>query len=78
MKDDLMGEALQREDANDEGEEGEYADLEARRKDDGGREDADDEDEEKEPRRIAFSRDRDLQRYRSVTRSAKSGRKPYR
>ncbi len=78
LKDDLMGEALEREDAKDDGyeEEDEDADLAPRRRDGGDREDADDEDEdeeteketEKEPRRIAFSRDKDLQRYRSATR----------
>lgn len=71
LKDDLMGEALQREDASDE-EEDEDADLAARRRDGGERAYADDGDEEtgaeKEPRRIEFSRDRDLQRYRSATR----------
>jgi hypothetical protein len=72
LKDDLMGEALQREDANDEGEESEYADLAAMRRDDDDREDADDEDEEKELRSIAFSCDRDLQRYRSVTHQQKA------
>ncbi len=67
LKDDLMGEAPQRENANDDGEEGEYADLATRGRDGGDREDADDEDDEMGPRRIAFSRDRDLQRYRSVS-----------
>ncbi|MCX6678059.1 MAG: hypothetical protein NTU95_08965 [Methanothrix sp.] len=67
LKDDLMGEALEREEASDE-EEDEDADLVAQRMDGGDREDADNEEVEKEPRRIAFSRDRDLQRYRSATR----------
>jgi hypothetical protein len=68
----------------DDEEEDEDADLSARR---GGvdRDDAYDEDEdegenedrdveeEKEPRRIAFSRDKDLQRYRSATRQQRAG-----
>ena len=70
LKDDLMGEALQREDGDEEKDED--ADLATRRKDSGDRDDADDdEDEEKEPRRIAFSRNRDLKRYRSATRQQK-------
>lgn len=64
------------EELKDDGEEDEDADLAARRRDDGNQYDADDEDEdedgdeekEKEPRSIAFSRDKDLQRYRSATR----------
>lgn len=82
LKDDLMGEALERVDASDEGEEEEEEEeneddgLAARRRQVGGREyddeegdeEGDEDDSEKEPRRIAFSRDKDLQRYRSATR----------
>ena len=82
LKDDLMGDALEREDAKDDGdeEEDEDPDLASRRRDGGDREDADDEDEdeetekEKEPRRIAFSRDKDLQRYRSAARPQRAVR----
>ncbi len=102
LKDDLMGDALEREDTSndrdEEEEEDEDADLAPRRRDSRDREDADDEDEdeedspgirrvkrsedededeneetEKEPRRIAFSRDKDLQRYRSATRQQRAG-----
>ena len=67
--DDLEDPGLQGdEELKDDEEDEEDADLATRRGDDAGREDADDEDEEKEPRRIAFSRDRDLQRYRSASR----------
>ena len=105
LKDDLMGDALEREDTSNDRdeEEDEDADLAPRRRDGRDREDADDEDEdeedsegirrvkrsedededgdeekEKEPRRIAFSRDKDLQRYRSATRQQRAGgiRKP--
>jgi hypothetical protein len=103
LKDDLMGDALEREDTSndrdEEEEDDEDADLAPRRRDGRDREDADDEDEdeedspgirrvklsedededeneetEKEPRRIAFSRDKDLQRYRSATRQQRAGR----
>ena len=61
-------------------EEDEDVDL-ARKIDGGDREETEDEDEdedgdeekEKEPRRIAFSRDKDLQRYRSATRQQRAG-----
>jgi hypothetical protein len=100
LKDDLMGDALEREDTSndrDEEEDDEDADLAPRRRDGRDQEDADDEDEdeedspgirrvklsedededeneetEKEPRRIAFSRDKDLQRYRSATRQQRA------
>ena len=100
LKDDLMGDALEREDTSNDRdeEEDEDEDLAPRRRDGRDREDADDEDEdeedspvirrvklsedededeneetEKEPRRIAFSRDKDLQRYRSATRQQRAG-----
>ncbi len=67
---------------DDVDEEDEDADL-ARRRDGEDREESEDEDEdddeegdiekEKEPRRIAFSRDKDLQRYRSATRQQRAG-----
>ena len=63
LKDDLMGEALEREDADDEN--------------DGGDEDEDGE-KEKVPRPIAFSRDQDLQRYRSATRQRRVAGAPER
>jgi hypothetical protein len=77
LKDDLMGEALEREDANDDGdeEEDEDADLAIRRRDGWDREGSDDDDDENEdedkekgPRLITFSHDQDLERYRSATR----------
>ncbi|MDD4163154.1 MAG: hypothetical protein PHW87_11820 [Methanothrix sp.] len=70
LKDDPMGEALEREEANDDGG-GRYEEEESDDEDE-YEDEGEDEDEEKEtgkePRRIAFSRDRDLQRYRSATR----------
>lgn len=65
LKDDLMGEALQREDANDEGdeEEDEDTDLSARRRDGRGREESDDDDEDEEDfqsiKRVKRSEDED-------------------
>jgi hypothetical protein len=84
LKDDLMGRALEREDtsndrdeedSDDEDEDEEYS-PEIRRVKRSEDEDEDENEEtetEKEPRRIAFSRDKDLQRYRSATRQQRAG-----
>ncbi|MDD1749992.1 MAG: hypothetical protein LUO89_08960 [Methanothrix sp.] len=71
LKDDLMGEALEREEANDDRDD-RYEEEEEESDDEDEYEDEDEEKETgKEPRRIAFSRDRDLQRYRSAARQRK-------
>jgi hypothetical protein len=84
LKDDLMGRALEREDTSNDRDEEDSDDEDAdeeyspeirrvKRSEDEDEDEDEETETEKEPRRIAFSRDKDLQRYRSATRQQRAG-----
>ena len=59
---------------DDDDDEYDYESVKRVKRSDDEEEDEDESEEtEKEPRRIAFSRDKDLQRYRSATRPRRAG-----